>query len=122
MKVKERNQEYKQLRDSSPSIFRSSLLMLFYRYGGLFLAPVSVFLGISIIISSTIGDTVIRFLANSSVNLPSPETNRFITILGLAFILVGIMLFIMSRLAKRIIKRNLYILDLQEVMDEQFEN
>lgn len=120
MIVKERR-KYEQLRQQSPSLVGSSLVMFFYRYCFLFLAPVAVFIGISMIPSSTFGDMVIRLVANTSDKLANPTANRLTVILGLVMILVGMLLLLASRLAKKTMRRNLYILDLEDFINKQLE-
>jgi hypothetical protein len=95
--------------------------MFIYRYLGLLVAIAAIVFGISLLVSAVIGNQLITFVTGTPEKLPGEITTRITVFTALVSIGVGILLFMISTLAKRLLKRNKYIIDLEEIIEDGFE-
>ena len=113
--------QYELLKENSPSVITHSVLMFIYRYVGLLVAIAAILFGISLLISAVMGNQLITFITGTPGQLPNEITTRITIFVALVSIALGFLFFVISTLAKRLLKRNDYIMELEEIIEESFE-
>lgn len=111
-------EKYNSLKEESPSVIRNSLLMFLYRIIGALLGIVLIVLGICMLISSTAGYTIMSVVMGENETIKNEQYSQLSFFAAIVIITIGILCLIISRLANKLIRRNIYIMELEEVMDE----
>lgn len=93
--------------DNSPSVLRNSMLILIIRIAGWLLALTFLFFGFSLLLSENTDNLLTMFGAEKSENASHHQLSKS---LGILFISISLILFVLVRLCKMIAKRNMFIL------------
>ena len=113
--------QYELLKENSPSVVGNSLLMFIYRIVGMLLSLAAILFSISLLVNAAIGNQLMSFITGTPAKLPDEVTAHITVFVALVSIGLGILFFIISTLAKRLLKRNTYIIELEEIIEDGFE-
>ena len=113
--------QYELLQEDSPNVIANSLLMFIYRYVGLLISLAAIGFGISLLVSATISNQLMSVITGTPEKLSDEITTRITVFAALVSIGLGILFFIISTLAKGLLKRNGYIIQLEEIIEDGFE-
>jgi hypothetical protein len=110
------------LRETSPSVIRNSIWMFVYRIAGFILALALTILGIVMLVSSTTGCSSMSIILGEDKETVRENYARLSFYAGIAFFVTGILCAIISRLAAKLIRRNMYIIDLEHFARQPAED
>ena len=86
--------------------------MFVYRIAGFILALALTILGIAMLVNSTAGYSIMSIILGEDKETVRENYARLSFYTGIAFFVTGILCAIISQLAAKLIRRNMYIIDL----------
>lgn len=122
MPKKKNKHLYKELKENRPSVFRMSLLNLVMWLIGNLVGLASFILGMSILIDTTVGRKLLALISDRvQAEVEDESTRNLSFFLAAVFIFLGILFWIIAYLSRRLLVRNAYIFELEELMDDEME-
>jgi len=112
-------EKYALLEQYRPSVLRNSALMLFYRVAGFLLGLLLVVMGMAMLLNSTVGFSIMPVIVGDDEVIKHEQFAQLHFFIAIAFIIMGILCYIISRLALKQIRRNLYIINLEEIIEAE---
>lgn len=116
---------YEKLKEDRPSILRMSLLTWVLWFAGSLVALACIILGVAIFIDTTAGKKLLNLIKDNKqveeLVTADAGDRRLSLFLAIVFVIGGILFYIIAFLSRRLMLRTKYIMDLEELMDDEMD-